>query len=175
MPPKYKIYEVANIRLSSPGIFDITSIPGTYDTLEIFAQLRTTIAATVEGLAIQINNELTASHYLDWTGYYNGASLIYDQKFQYTPLTRVAGDTAGAGRYASLKMFITSYADSATKKQINIVQCRPETIAANDVCVGSEVLQINANPITRLTIFPASYPTNNFKAGSWIHVLAYSL
>jgi len=72
-------------------------------------------------------------------------------------------------------MFITSYADSATKKQINIVQCRPETIAANDVCVGSEVLQINANPITRLTIFPASYPTNNFKAGSWIHVLAYSL
>lgn len=174
MPPRYKIYEIHNEILSSNGIFDITSIPA-YDTMEILLSVRSTLAASLDYLAIQMNAQASADHYNDWQGVYNGVTSIYGQNILYTSNLRIAGNTLATGRFSFIKLYMTSYSDTQTKKQLNYMGIRPETITEQDVVIGSEVLQINTNPLTQIKFFPNNYPTDTFLSGSWIHIMGYAL
>lgn len=145
--------------------FDFTSIPGTYSTLILVGQTRSTTAATSQGVLLRLNND-SGGNYDSQTIVGSSTSPTAGEAFGQTSfgLTTVAAASAAAGLAGLFFVVIPAYAGTAFNKDMFSVGYRKIGTTSGNLQVSVRGASWrSSSTITRVTILPTA---DNFLAGS---------
>lgn len=155
--------------------FDITSIPASYHTLELYFDGRSTASASADTAMLRINNDSTITDYQSQVLQGSSSTASASQAFQTLGAIEaglVTGATSTASTSGTVWATIPNYAGTTWQKQVITANETWDTNATNagrSCIMGGRWLSTAA--INRLTLFPSTGP--NWKAGSRCIVRAW--
>ena len=161
---------IEEVTLTSDGTFDLTSISGTYEALELVTLLRSDNAATSDLVEMTVNGSSTGYDYILNLLYHNSAHDSYESNnAAYAKAAYIPADTSPASLFSTTRMFFRNYAGSQLKNcQISgYTQKKQDTGKLYAISGGFTWRTTDA--ITQITLAPES--GTNFKAGSSVLLL----
>jgi hypothetical protein len=161
---------IADSTLGADGTFSFTSIPNTYEHLQLVCYLRSDRAATEDDLGLRFNND-TASNYDGYTfrGNGTGPTSTGGESLAATSLVQknsLVGNTATANVFGGVTVTIPHYAGTTNNKAAHSLAGKKIGTATGNLSVlmGMGAWRSNS-AINRVDLLPAGGGTN-FKAGS---------
>jgi len=162
--------QITSSTLGSPGTFDITSIPATYNDLLIVLIARGARVSGSDLIAVRFNNDSGANYDTqEAVGASTTVSAVRQSGVTAANVGWVPASTATANWFSSCQMYVAGYASTSNIKTINTL-CQAWEPTASNLSSEAYVAQWNATPaaINRVTVFGQT--TANFLAGSSIRV-----
>src|SRR6185503_7331133 len=126
---------------SGTGVVTFSSIPGTYNSLEIEFVARSTEVATFSYVRVFFNNDKTAANYRYSMKYAYGTSTLTGEGGNDTKVAVIAASTADAGQCGRGKIVIPFYAETTFNKMASCINgCRRDagTVGVMDISASSE-------------------------------------
>lgn len=167
---------IQDINLSSGnGAIDFTSIPGTYKSLRIVGQVRTTDAAAGVELGVRFNNDSAGNYNSIRFSITHSAALGTAESLGGTSIKCAAcnGDGAPASYYSPIEMFFPDYADTNIKHSMQAFVSSMSAISTGNLAFqsGQGSWTTASTAISRITLISVSGGT--FKQYS--HASLYGL
>jgi len=152
---------IATTTVGSGGTSTITfsSIPSTYQHLQIRLNARTNRANAIDPILIRMNSDSTAANYVSHALYGSGTSVVANHTTGETGTFNylVAGGNASASVFGSMVIDVLDYTN--TNKYTTIRSLGgSDNNGSGFVCLNSG-LWMNTNAITSLTILPFVGPS----------------
>jgi hypothetical protein len=160
---------IYDVTLGANGSFENIAIPSGYDHLEMFASLRSSQAATADGVYLYFNGDFTNANYRYQEVYANGATVsagVGD-----VPRCGVAtAASVGANEFSNAVYSIeNAFVSGKTRSAKAIVTDRD---SATVLPARIEMLNWESTaPITSITLRPDGYPTDTFVTGSRLQII----
>lgn len=159
--------------LTSDGVFSITNIPAGYSSMEVELLGRSDVVSTADNCEIIFNND-TGANYSALTRLITSSSVTTNSQNGASNIlltSSLAGTTANADTYGSVRLQIPSYS-KAIKKVIqifagDIINTNPNTATYRD----GVAWYFSTTAISRIDITPEN--GTNFKAGSQCRVYLF--
>jgi hypothetical protein len=140
-----------------------SSIPATYDVLEVFMILRTTEAVDISSVAVTVNAD-SGANYDRQTGRANNVTLTAAASLAQTSWVLVApGANQHAGAAGVIRMTLPGYAQTTFHKTAEATIALPDDTAANNYADFVSLRWRSTAAITQLTVAAGS---GNLLAGS---------
>lgn len=152
---------------SGTGTVTFSSIPSTYNTLEVVATVRGTQTAVYTVLSCYLNNDLTAGNYRStrFNAYGTNSSSI--DAGDAADVGLVAADSAPANSCAQLVFQIANYAGTTFNKQIS-GRCTTRADATGTVRELNSLIAVEWESAVAVNRLDLSLASGNFVAGSVI-------
>lgn len=161
--------KIQGASLSVDGGINITSIPGSYGALRLMLMLRSDRANQAEQAGLQFNGD-TGANYASGIIASSGATAFAGGGVGATSagIGDVIGDSAPAGYFAPVQVWIFNYGDATRPKQFIHTTGRwmgVSAIGSNNNELGTGTWS-GAAAVNRITAIPTAGGVN-WKSGSW--------
>jgi len=160
---------IATTTVGSGGVTTITfsSIPNTYQHLQIRAIARTNRSAGVDIMSMRMNSD-TANNYADHLLYADGSTVQTDRNSTYGKINiqRVASDNLSASIFSSFVIDILDYANTNKYKTVRYLGGY-DANGSGRVGIGSGLWQ-STSAITSITLEGLEYSSNYNQYSSFV-------
>lgn len=156
--------------LGAAGSWDVSSLSGSYDRLELIMSIRGNVAAVGVGVYLTLNNDTTNTNY--WTYYYqygssNANSLVNDRQIGAIPAA-----SADAGEFGELVIWINNYARTSANKVAHMLESDFRQAAGDRLGKVMHMKWSNTAAITRIAV-AANNADTQFVTGSRFQIIAF--
>lgn len=156
--------------LGSSAAFDVSSIPGDYDFLELVMNLRSTQSAA-DNVIIWLNNDTTAANYRRQD--LNVSSTTVAGSAADDALIGVAtGSSDLANNFGELRAFLPDYAGTGRHKHVS-AESNERQGASTTAIRFRRIWWESTSAITRIMIRTDNHPTDTFVTGSRLRIIGW--